>query len=97
MPCSYCKSEGHNRRTCPQLIKNNNNTDNNNTDNNNNSNHMENVKKTKTTEYSEMIKYQNDEYQKYLEIDLKKQKEKELAEPTLTHLRELRLQHFMKT
>ena len=44
-----------------------------------------------------MIKHQNDEYQLCLENDLKKQKEKELAEPTLKHLRELRLQHFMKT
>tara|TARA_B100002051_G_C16731481_1_gene638505 strand:+ start:390 stop:641 length:252 start_codon:yes stop_codon:yes gene_type:complete len=83
MPCSHCKKNGHNRRTCPQLIKNNNNTDN--------------INQTKSTEYSEMIKQQNDEYQKCLQEDIKKQKEKELAEPTINHLRELRLQHFMKT
>ena len=92
MPCSYCKCEGHNRRTCPQLIKDNKNIKNENINKNKNI-----INKVKTSEYSEMIKYQNDEYQKCLENDLKKQKEKELAEPTLTHLRELRLQHFMKT
>tara|TARA_Y100000389_G_C17345988_1_gene455866 strand:+ start:427 stop:681 length:255 start_codon:yes stop_codon:yes gene_type:complete len=84
MPCSYCKCEGHNRRTCPQIIKDNHEKN-------------ENINKTKSSEYSEMIKHQNNEYQLCLENDLKKQKEKELAEPTLKHLRELRLQHFMKT
>jgi hypothetical protein len=93
MPCSYCKCEGHNRRTCPQIINNNKNIN----ENKNINKNKNIINKVKTSEYSEMIKYQNDEYQQCLENDLKKQKEKELAEPTLTHLRELRLQHFMKT
>ena len=37
---------------------------------------MENVKKTKTTEYSEMIKHQNDEYQKYLKLILKNKRKR---------------------
>jgi hypothetical protein len=95
MPCSYCKCEGHNRRTCPQLIKDNHEKNKNNDIINKNNNDI--INKAKSSEYSEMIKHQNDEYQQCLENDLKKQKEKELAEPTLTDLRKLRLQHFMKT
>ena len=47
--------------------------------------------------YSIMVQNQKDEYQEALEEDLKKQKEKELAAPSINHLRELRLQRFMKT
>ena len=41
-----------------------------------------------------LLEQQNKEYQEGLEKDLKKQKEEELAAPTIDLLRQLRLAHF---
>ena len=41
-----------------------------------------------------MIQQQNTEYEEGLQKDLQKQKEEALAEPSIQHLRELRLQFF---
>jgi len=43
---------------------------------------------------TKIIQQQNKEYEEGLQKDLQKQKEAELAEPSVQHLRELRLQFF---
>ena len=43
---------------------------------------------------TQMIQQQNKEYEEALQKDLQKQKEEELAQPSIQHLRELRLQFF---
>ena len=97
MPCSHCKESGHNRRTCPHLKKLN-----------EQQGQMNLIphpiqppiqeeyvppppKKDATTL---LLEQQNKEYQEGLEKDLKKQKEEELAAPTIDLLRQLRLAHF---
>ena len=97
MPCSHCKESGHNRRTCPQLKKINEQPE-----------QMNLIphpiqppiqeeyvppppKKDMTTL---LLEQQNKEYQEGLEKDLKKQKEAELAAPTIDLLRQLRLARF---
>ena len=103
MPCSHCKAEGHNKRTCPilkelndlqlqqelfekELLQ------------------LEQAQKAelkkKQEEQSLFIQKQLAEYEQAEKEDLERQKQeeltKQLAEPTKEHLRELRLQHFMK-
>ena len=75
MPCSHCRENGHNKRTCPKL---------------------KNVlqEKPEQNQITQMIQQQNKEYEEALQKDLQKQKEKELAQPSIQHLRELRLQFF---
>ena len=97
MPCSHCKESGHNRRTCPQLKKINTQPE-----------QMNLIphpiqppiqeeyvppppKKDATTL---LLEQQNKEYQEGLEKDLIKQKEEELAAPTIDLLRQLRLARF---
>ena len=97
MPCSHCKESGHNRRTCPQLKKINEQPE-----------QMNLIphpiqppiqeeyvppppKKDMTTL---LLEQQNKEYQEGLEKDLIKQKEAELAAPTIDLLRQLRLARF---
>tara|TARA_Y100000389_G_scaffold78583_1_gene75349 strand:+ start:632 stop:940 length:309 start_codon:yes stop_codon:yes gene_type:complete len=97
MPCSHCKKSGHNRKTCPQLKKLNEQPE-----------KMNLIphpiqpliqeeyvppppKKDATTL---LLEQQNKEYQEGLEKDLKKQKEEELAAPTIDLLRQLRLARF---
>ena len=97
MPCSHCKESGHNRRTCPQLKKINTQPE-----------QMNLIphpiqppiqeeyvppppKKDATTL---LLEQQNKEYQEGLEKDLIKQKEAELAAPTIDLLRQLRLARF---
>ena len=97
MPCSHCKESGHNRRTCPHLQKLN-----------EQQGQMNLIphpiqppiqeeyvppppKKDATTL---LLEQQNKEYQEGLEKDLTKQKEEELAAPTIDLLRQLRLARF---
>ena len=97
MPCSHCKESGHNRRTCPHLKKLN-----------EQQGQMNLIphpiqppiqeeyvppppKKDATTL---LLEQQNKEYQEGLEKDLTKQKEEELAAPTIDLLRQLRLARF---
>ena len=97
MPCSHCKESGHNRRTCPHLKKLN-----------EQQGQMNLIphpiqppiqeeyvppppKKDATTL---LLEQQNKEYQEGLEKDLTKQKEAELAAPTIDLLRQLRLARF---
>ena len=84
MPCSHCKGNGHNKRTCPKLKKNI---------------QKESILQEQPKEHgqniiTQMIQKQNKEYEEALQKDLQKQKEAELAEPSIQHLRELRLQFF---
>ena len=91
MPCSHCKQKGHNKRTCPilnqesiqqELIQ------------------QELIQKQKLASESLFIQQQNLEYELAEKADIERQKQekiqKQLAEPTPGHLRELRLKHFMK-
>jgi len=103
MPCSHCKQEGHNKRTCPILKEFN--------DLQLQQELFEKellqkeleqkaVLKKKQAEQSLFIQQQIIEYEEAEKADLERQKQEELskklAEPTKEHLRELRLQHFMK-
>lgn len=81
MPCSHCKGIGHNKRTCPELKKNIIQKE-----------HIQTQPEQNTI--TQMIQQQNKEYEEGLQKDLQKQKEAELAEPSVQHLRELRLQFF---
>ena len=81
MPCSHCKGIGHNKRTCPELKKNIIQKE-----------HIQTQSEQNTI--TQMIQQQNKEYEEALQIDIQKQKEAELAEPSVQHLRELRLQFF---
>ena len=81
MPCSHCKGIGHNKRTCPELKKNIIQKE-----------HIQTQPEQNTI--TQMIQEQNKEYEKALQQDLQKQKEEALAEPSIQHLRELRLQFF---
>ena len=94
MPCSHCKQEGHNKRTCPVLkelqlqeelseqirIE-------------------EGKKKEDLRNHSLLIQQQRIEYEIAEQVDLERQNkeeiDKQLAEPSITHLRELRLKHFI--
>lgn len=94
MPCSHCKQEGHNKKTCPVLkelqiqeeisekIR-----------------IQEEKKKEDQRNQSLLIQQQRLEYEIAEQADLERQKkeelDKQLAEPTLTHLRELRLNHYL--
>ena len=94
MPCSHCKAEGHNKRTCPVLkelqlqeeiseqIR-----------------IQEENKKEDLRNQSLLIQQQRLEYEQAEQADLERQKkeelDKQLAEPTLTHLRELRLNLYL--
>lgn len=86
MPCSHCHENGHNKRTCLKLKNNI---------------LQKEVKPQELVQtqpeqntITQMIQQQNTEYEEALQKDLQKQKEKELAEPSIQHLRELRLQFF---
>lgn len=81
MPCSHCKGIGHNKRTCPELKKNI---------------IQKELIQTQPEQntITQMIQQQNKEYEEALQQDLQKQKEEALAEPSIQHLRELRLQFF---
>ena len=106
MPCSHCKQEGHNKRTCPILKE---------------LQQLQQLQqqqfieqeflqiqeqaqkaalKKKQEEQSLLIQQQILEYEEAEKADLERQKQEELskklAEPTKEHLRELRLKHFMK-
>tara|TARA_B000000557_G_C20797155_1_gene453766 strand:+ start:1122 stop:1397 length:276 start_codon:yes stop_codon:yes gene_type:complete len=86
MPCSHCKGIGHNKRTCPELKKNIIQKE---------LKPQEHIQtQPEQTTITQMIQQQNTEYEKALQQDLQKQKEAELAEPSIQHLRELRLQFF---
>lgn len=94
MPCSHCKQEGHNKKTCPVLkelqiqeeisekIR-----------------MQEEKKKEDLRNHSLLIQQQRLEYEIAEQADLERQKkeeiDKQLAEPSLTHLRELRLNHYL--
>ena len=94
MPCSHCKQEGHNKKTCPVLkelqiqeeisekIR-----------------IQEEKKKEDLRNHSLLIQQQRLEYEIAEQADLERQKkeeiDKQLAEPSLTHLRELRLNHYL--
>ena len=86
MPCSHCHENGHNKRTCLKLK------------NNILQKEVKPQELVKTqpeqNTIAQMIQQQNTEYEEALQKDLQKQKEKELAEPSIQHLRELRLQFF---
>jgi hypothetical protein len=100
MPCSHCKAEGHNKKTCPvlkelqvqqelfekELLQQE-------------LAQKEELKK-KQIEQSLFIQQQILEYEEAEKADLERQKQEaisaKLAEPSLNDLRELRLQHFMK-
>ncbi len=88
MPCSHCRGINHNKRTCPELKK-------------------DSIQKESIPQEQEliqtqpgqnlitqMIQQQNKEYEEGLQKDLQKQKETELAEPSIQQLRELRLKFF---
>ena len=86
MPCSHCKGIGHNKRTCPELKKNILQKE---------PIPLEHIQtQPEQNIITQMIQQQNTEYEKALQQDLQKQKEAELAEPSIQHLRELRLQFF---
>tara|TARA_B100000686_G_C16505879_1_gene819516 strand:+ start:218 stop:532 length:315 start_codon:yes stop_codon:yes gene_type:complete len=99
MPCSHCKESGHNRRTCPQLKKLNEQPEQMNLI-------PHPIQPPIQEEYvppppppikdmtTLLLEQQNKEYQEGLEKDLKKQKEEELAAPTIDLLRQLRLARF---
>ena len=97
MPCSHCKESGHNRKTCPQLKKLNEQPEKLNLIPHPIQSPVQEEyvppppKKDATTL---LLDQQNKEYQEGLEKDLKKQKEEELAAPTIDLLRQLRLAHF---
>ena len=94
MPCSHCKAEGHNKRTCPVLkelqlqeeiseqIR-----------------IQEEKKKEDLRNQSLLIQQQRIEYEIAEQADLERQNkeeiDKQLAGPSLTHLRELRLNHYL--
>jgi len=94
MPCSHCKQEGHNKKTCPVLkelqiqeeisekIR-----------------IQEEKKKEDQRNQSLLIQQQRIEYEIAEQADLERQKkeeiDKQLAEPSLTYLRELRLNHYL--
>ena len=86
MPCSHCKQKGHNKRTCPIL--------------NQESIQQELIQKQKLASESLFIQQQILEYELAEKADIERQKQeeiqKQLAEPTPEHLRELRLKHFVK-
>jgi hypothetical protein len=94
MPCSHCKQEGHNKKTCLLLkelqlqeeidekIR-----------------IQEEKKKEDQRNQSLLIQQQRIEYEIAEQADLERQKkeeiDKQLAEPSLTYLRELRLNHYL--
>ncbi len=86
MPCSHCHENGHNKRTCLKLK-------NNILQKEVKPQELVQTQPEKNT-ITQMIQQQNTEYEEALQKDLQKQKEKELAEPSIQHLRELRLQFF---
>lgn len=88
MPCSHCKGIGHNKRTCPELKKNI-------LQKGPIPQEQEPIQtQPQQNTITQMIQQQNTEYEEALQQDLQKQKEVELAEPSIQHLRELRLQFF---
>jgi len=98
MPCSHCKESGHNCRTCPQLKKINAQPEQMNLI-------PHPIQPPIQEEYvpppppikdmtTLLLEQQNKEYQEGLEKDLTKQKEAELAAPTIDLLRQLRLARF---
>jgi hypothetical protein len=86
MPCSHCQGIGHNKRTCPELKKN--------IIQKEPMPHEPIQTQPEQNIITQMIQQQNKEYEEGLQKDLQKQKEAELAEPSVQHLRELRLQFF---
>lgn len=93
MPCSHCQGIGHNKRTCPELKKTILEKQ---VDKNNKNNKNEDQIKPNILPITKIIQQQNTEYEEGLKQDLQKQKEAQLAEPSIEDLRKLRLQFYQK-
>ena len=89
MPCSHCQGIGHNKRTCPEFKKTILQKQD---DKIKNEDHI----KPNILPITKIIQQQNTEYEEGLKQDLQKQKEAQLAEPSIEDLRKLRLQFYQK-